>query len=265
MKHKMLLLFVCFTFSLFSQTKMFINKTNGTDSLWLSDVKSISFKTYSTIIPTQGLVAWYPFNGSANDSSGNGHNGTVTGTSLTSDRFDRSNSAYSFNGTSSNYISMPHSTDFNYSGVDTIAFSFWVKLDSSQIGAGIICKASVGGVSNYCIIRSTIDSLCYSNINHNNTPSWDYVKTTSKLLPNQWYHIFVSYNQKSCSLYINGVYNNTKTFTTNPIINSSPLYIGNDTDGGQDCIKGIIDDIRVYRRLLSQSEINLLYHEGDWQ
>ena len=79
---------------------MFINKTSGTDSLWLSDIKTITFKTYS-VIPTQGLVAWYPFNGNANDSSGNVNNGVIYGVTLTTDRFGYSNSAYLFNGSAS--------------------------------------------------------------------------------------------------------------------------------------------------------------------
>ena len=45
-----------------------------------------------------GLVAYYPFNGNANDESGNGNNGTVNGATLTTDRFGNTNKAYSFNG-----------------------------------------------------------------------------------------------------------------------------------------------------------------------
>jgi hypothetical protein len=45
-----------------------------------------------------GLVAYYPFNGNANDESGNGHNGTINSATLTSDRFGNPNSAYSFDG-----------------------------------------------------------------------------------------------------------------------------------------------------------------------
>ena len=37
-------------------------------------------------IPTDGLVAWYPFNGNANDESGNGNSGTVNGATLTTDK-----------------------------------------------------------------------------------------------------------------------------------------------------------------------------------
>src|SRR5579863_2770063 len=48
---------------------------------------------------TNGLVAYYPFNGNANDASGNGNNGVVYGAVLTQDRFGSSNSSYLFNGT----------------------------------------------------------------------------------------------------------------------------------------------------------------------
>jgi hypothetical protein len=37
-------------------------------------------------VPTNGLVGWWPFNGNANDESGNGNHGTVNGATLTADR-----------------------------------------------------------------------------------------------------------------------------------------------------------------------------------
>src|SRR5256885_2481165 len=52
---------------------------------------------------TNGLIAYYPFNGNANDESGNGHTGVVFGATLTVDRLGRAARAYSFNGTN-NYI-----------------------------------------------------------------------------------------------------------------------------------------------------------------
>jgi len=52
-------------------------------------------------IPSNGLVAWYPFNGNANDESGNGNNGVVNGATLTADRFGNANGAYSFDGVNS--------------------------------------------------------------------------------------------------------------------------------------------------------------------
>ena len=47
-------------------------------------------------IPVEGLVAYYPFNGNANDESVNNNDGTVNGATLTADRFGNASSAYSF-------------------------------------------------------------------------------------------------------------------------------------------------------------------------
>ena len=52
-------------------------------------------------VPTNGLVGWWPFNGNANDESGNGNHGTVNGAMLTTDRYGNAGKAYSFNGINS--------------------------------------------------------------------------------------------------------------------------------------------------------------------
>ena len=49
---------------------------------------------------TSGLVAWFPFDGNANDASGNGHNGVVHGVTLAPDRNGIANHAYFFDGAS---------------------------------------------------------------------------------------------------------------------------------------------------------------------
>ena len=58
---------------------------------------------------TNGLVAYYPFNGNANDESGNGYNGTVHRALLAADRFGRPASCFNFNGRN-NYIQLPLNT-----------------------------------------------------------------------------------------------------------------------------------------------------------
>lgn len=50
---------------------------------------SSAFAQVPSYVPTNGLVGWWPFNGNANDESGNGNNGTVNGAMLTSDRLGR--------------------------------------------------------------------------------------------------------------------------------------------------------------------------------
>jgi hypothetical protein len=88
-----------------------------------------------TYVPTNGLVAYYPFNGNANDESGNGNNGINNGATLTTDRFGNINKAYNFNG-SSNYISVPFSSTIGVQ--QKISVSFWVYFNGGSCGPRIM-------------------------------------------------------------------------------------------------------------------------------
>ena len=70
------------------------------------------------------LVAYYPFNGNANDESGNGNNGTNNGATLTSDRFGNLNSAYNFPGICDSGININLNNTSNNVGY---AVSLWVN------------------------------------------------------------------------------------------------------------------------------------------
>ena len=78
-------------------------------------------------VPTEGLVAYYPFNGNANDESGNDHHGVVNEATL-SDGLRGKNTAYNF-GSDSAYVSVPSSSQLSLSNVD-FTVSALVKLDS---------------------------------------------------------------------------------------------------------------------------------------
>src|SRR6187397_3320545 len=61
---------------------------------------------------SKGLMAYYPFNGNANDASGNGNNPIFNNATLTADYYGNTNSAYYFNGVN-NYIEIPNSPSLN--------------------------------------------------------------------------------------------------------------------------------------------------------
>ncbi len=86
MKKITLIAAIIFSASAFAQ-EMKIHKTNGNvETFLLSQIDSITFTTRS--VPIDGLIAYYPFNGNANDESGNNNNGTENETSYTLDRFE---------------------------------------------------------------------------------------------------------------------------------------------------------------------------------
>src|SRR5215203_3476019 len=80
---------------------------------------------FSQVNMSRGLVAYYPFNGNANDASGNGNNPIFNNAALTADRLGNANNAYSFNGID-NYIRIPNSSSLNPSSA--ISLCAWVKI-----------------------------------------------------------------------------------------------------------------------------------------
>jgi hypothetical protein len=95
--------------------------------------------------PTDGLVAWYPFNGNANDESGNGNNGLAVGPTLTTNRTGESNSAYLFDGTN-DFISVKHQQKLNLPGSGTsFSFSAWVLPNDGNLEMNIISKGQGNG------------------------------------------------------------------------------------------------------------------------
>ena len=94
---------------------------------------SVLFSQVPNYVPSSGLLGWWPFNGNANDESGNGNNGLVNGNlQLTTDRLGSANEAYlwqSPNFNSNDYIELG---DLNSQLINQITLSCWVLLDCSQ-------------------------------------------------------------------------------------------------------------------------------------
>jgi len=151
-------------------------------------------------VPTNGLVAYYPFNGNANDASGNGNNGVVNGATLTSDRNGSVNSAYSFNGVS-NYISVGDNATLN---PNSISISGWINSNSNasdvQTGAKAIIKKwnqsinCSGDGANYNLQLSNYNSTnIFACATSRNDQIATALKSTSDLIGlNTWKHfVFV--------------------------------------------------------------------------
>ncbi len=91
-----------------------------------TDKDSILVSVRDTSIHQSGdLVAYYPFNGNANDESGFNNHGTVNGAALVADRFGNQNSAYQFDG-NNDYINVPNSESLNFE--NSITVNFWIKV-----------------------------------------------------------------------------------------------------------------------------------------
>jgi hypothetical protein len=214
---------------------------------------SLTMKMTSSNIPMNGMVAFYPFNGNADDKSGNMNHGIVYGAVLTNDRFGKSNAAYHFDGYN-DYIKI--ADDESYSGLNEITVSAWFKPASCD-NWQVLGKFQNTGVAEFVIFHSTHYTRGWEFGIDNGSFSWEDAKSRTTAQSGKWVHVVGTFNSSIISIYINGQLKGSQYYS-GPIDNlSAPLKIG--TYAGSCHFKGTIDDVAIYNRALTESEIQLLY------
>ncbi|MDB4722190.1 LamG domain-containing protein [Verrucomicrobiales bacterium] len=213
----------------------------------------------------KGLVAYYPFNGNANDESGNGNNGTVNGATLVTDREGNANSSYSFDGVD-DYIVIENSPDLNFD--DKMSISFWLKPNSwgqkNKDTSGIISKMLDKNSEGYVIYHDHTRGMEKLNFRSREGGGAEYNITDSKAVSGKWDHWTVTYKSGQIIWYRNG--SQDKIYTNDPndadLSNSASLYLGYTEHwkswGFPSYFSGMIDDVRIYNRSLSSGEVSAI-------
>ncbi len=249
--------------------KLIIKHDGRTDTLTNKDL----VKVESTIIA--GLMAYYPFNGNAKDMSGNGYDGTPNNAVLTTDRFGNQNAAYRLNGISSNII-VKDKPALRLNGTD-FTINLWVNLDSYDIynGSALLIKRYAGvqngwgssllGESSAPTIADRVGCLFYKASGGSDPQA----AGNKRQEINKWNMLTIVYNNqsKTMTLYTDGKLNTITPNIPSPNADcSADLFIGSDnynTGSTGYYLKGKMDDIGFYNRVLSESEINRLYFNSE--
>jgi len=211
-----------------------------------------------------GLVAYYPFNGNANDESGNSNNGKVnSGVTITTDRFGIPNSAYDFNGGT---IEIPSKSYLSISQTGAFSVSLWIMKTGSQNPVHIIGKRASGAQTfNWQIAQHTSPAgkpgggLVFTGVINSTSTGVDYTgKSDSALQLNQWELLVGTYNNGKWTLYKNGLLIAQKDQSVYASdAGTPPLEIGNCGNWG--AFFGKIDDVSIYNRALTQTDVQRLY------
>jgi hypothetical protein len=231
-------------------------------------------------VPTNGLVGYWPFNGNANDESGNGNNGTVNGATLTTDRFGVANKAMQFG--QNQYIELANLHQNNINGY---SISSWFKRNSSNSNIdGAIVSGSYPGQSpgglrlNLGAInrfqwqledfpgKNGILQLAPGDNTNYCDNNWHFVVATfyslNGLISSEAFKIYVDGNLvQTISNHTNWPTWDTTTYA--PINNGNRnTIIGN--QGGTspnflNSFMGNLDDIGIWNRALNDCEIQDLY------
>ncbi|GAB4033429.1 LamG-like jellyroll fold domain-containing protein [Spirosoma jeollabukense] len=240
--------------------------------------KYSSVQSLTTQVDTlvQDLIASVSFtDGSRSDISGNNNNVNPVGNpTFTSDRKGKSNAAILLNGLG-DYLYMNDSPTLNQT--NAISISIWIKpisLSLDPTGWMQIYNKSnfVNGTSEMysALIRPTIGapgitintdikqgSQCQSG-------KWQTLTVASGIELNKWYHIVFTYSGTVGRMYINGQLLYTKTdFSANGIdyCPGGELKFGAQGKSDTNYFYGALDDIRMYRRVLTDSEVQTLFNQ----
>lgn len=208
---------------------------------------------------SNGLVAYYPFNGNGNDAGGNGNNGTVYGATPAPNRFGIQGSAYSFDGSSS-FVSLPASPTL---ATPQFTLSAWVAVghyvnEPGGVSGGPIILSTYNGAGQglFFWVGPTGEARLRLA-----TPSGHYELGSASGIPTStWAHVVASFDGTTGRVFVNGVQEGTDSNMSpynyssgaSPTIGKASWYDGL-------YFPGMIDDVRIYSRALSTNEVQQLY------
>jgi hypothetical protein len=264
------------TDSLSDSTFTITNLKDSTDYYWIVTATDIygasakssiwrfhtNFKGSSSGTLTD-YVAYYKFDGNANDDGPNAYNGTENDITYIQDRKNNTNSAIYFNGSTS-YVKLDNTNMFDFQKDLTVALWVQPNTDNSSpcfthidlISLGV----SNGSESGYLGITVLYEIEVWGNsVGIYNR----FIGTTATLTPYSWSHLafvfkYLSSNSTSLKIYINGIESASGILNTLPYYSDAIVKLGYRAWDGGDKYAGGMDELYIFDRVLSPTEIGEL-------
>jgi hypothetical protein len=208
-------------------------------------------------IPTGGLVAYYPLNGNARDSSGNGNHGMVYDLEWVEDRFGNKKSAAYFDGVD-DYIRIPFSSDFDFSDTKELSVGYWsdtlcagLGRDTRNFGFGFMM-----GMDDNNTYKSQLSASFY----------WISI-IYEKENDDKWHYYLLTADEKYLTFWVD-----SRLIERRSLYNAKwekirlqDFYVAtgyNPHIYTFDFNEGILDDIHIYNKVLTPDEISIIYSGG---
>ncbi|MCB9300549.1 MAG: T9SS type A sorting domain-containing protein [Lewinellaceae bacterium] len=201
-----------------------------------------------------GLVAYYPFNGNANDMTPYRNNASASGAQLDDDRFGRANKAYQFNGVSDE-INAANSTQLNS---DYATVSFWINVNELP-GNGEAFLLSFGGWQERWKISLPPHGKPVWTTNGSSGISDMDSGDGNELQVGVWTHVVMVHDGAKDKIFMDGAMVAQKDVSGTLNSTTFPLGMGyNPVDGGS-YFNGSLDDVQLYNVALTDQEVADLY------
>ncbi len=211
------------------------------------------------------LVAYYPFNGNANDESVNSNDGTVIGATLTAARFGNVDSAYSFDGID-DYMDFGKDASVQFSGTPTMSVFGWVNLSGAATYIGIDKYNSQGSSPGGANIGYY---LAFADTGGNTVVRAGFgngletkIDATTDISDGDWHHVGWTWDGSLVEIYVDGALDFSQSYTSGIIDNDQALSFAKRIDLPTNIYAGLMDDIRIYDNVLSISDISALFNQS---
>ena len=223
----------------------------------------------------RGLIAYYPMSGNARDGTGYcNHAQVLGGATLGPDRFGTANSSYQFNG-QGQYLQAPHKAHLN---TLPMSMAYWFKTAATNAPTsewGLVGKYRSaywngyqtimqpdGTIWPWYVLSRGQDVIGRYDVNGDNNPPFQ----SSALNDAQWHHVVFTVDQGGGKFYVDGQLASEKAWRGSPTVVTSDLpltigqYVGDSPSAGG--FQGSIDEVRLYNRTISASEVLELANDG---
>jgi hypothetical protein len=212
-----------------------------------------------------GLIAYYPFNGNANDETGNGYNGVINGATLTADKFGAAQKALNFDG-SNDFVRIPNLYNVVTQPLVDVTYSLWFKPNQNYGAAdfySLIIRTTDGGFTDMIgkpdlgsVENNKFQFYMFDNVANVGRIS---TATTINFTANVWYHVVATRANGTMKIYVNAA-KEGETAYTNAQYFYPDLYLGGHSTFNRWYFNGALDDLRIYNRALSDAEIQTIYY-----
>ena len=252
-------------------------------NLWIAVTFAAALAAESGAVPDQGLVAFYPFSGSFENTAGTEIDPAENhGATFAADRFGNENSSAYFDGNES-YLEIPDNDAFSISTTGALIISVWVSPEvlnfpNSEAGGYVHWMGKGVPHQHEWVFRMYNKDLSQGQEDRPNRMSayafnlegglgaGSYVQ--EQVQENEWIHFVARYDVESnkITLFKNGSQKDQDdlydaTYGVQVQNGTAPLRLG--TRSQWSYFQGRIDDLRIYNRALSESEILELFNEPD--
>lgn len=198
---------------------------------------------------TDGMVAYWQFEGNTTDSSGLGHTGSLYGSQNYVESMAELGYSLYFDG-NRDYMTVADDSYLHFT--DTFTISAWINPTTVSVGdQAIVAKLTVGNAQYHDYVVGLYHDDFRAIINYNNTSV-----IPGDIIAGEWQHVAYTYENSIVKIYYNGVYIGEWDSGYSSIsADSRPIYIGGREGSSDKDYEGYMDEIKMFNRALSDAEI----------